>query len=208
MGITVLNDVFLSDDAISAGLRGKNMRMNSRIGQNGGFLTSNVIWTRTLRQFELGFIPMSLTAWTAIEALHEITEGGAYGFLMEDPTGCTVSSGALTEVSAGVYQLQKRYIDAGSSRFKDRKITRPRAVGFQIFESGIPIGGGSFTLDDDTGLVTIPSLPDEDDLSWSGRFYVPVHFMEDNIDWEVVRPGSDATMLVSGPSIMLQEIRE
>jgi uncharacterized protein (TIGR02217 family) len=208
MAITVLDDVILSNDEISANMRGKNMRANSRVQLNNGYQTINVVGTRTLRQFELGFVPMSLTAWQAIEALYEITEGGAYGFLIEDPKDPTVTAGGVTEVSSGVYQLQKRYVDAGSARYKDRTITRPRATGFVITENGIPIGGGSYTLDVDTGLITIPSLPDAADLAWSGRFYVPVHFMTDILDWEVARPGSDLTMLMSGPSVVLEEVRE
>lgn len=206
MPITVLSDVLLPDSAVAAGLRGKNMRLNSRVAMNNGYESINVIWSRTLRQFELGFIPMHLSAWQAIEALHEITEGGAYGFLMEDPTDHEVTGGVATLVSTGVYQLHKRYIDVGSSRYKDRTITRPRATGFAITTAGTPIV--SYTLDVATGRITIPAAPTASTLAWSGKFYLPVHFMEDSIDWEMVMPGSDARRMLSGPSVVLQEIRE
>jgi uncharacterized protein (TIGR02217 family) len=205
MSIIVLADVFLPNAVVSAGVRGKNMRMNSRTDQGNGYQTINVIWSRTLRQFELGTVPMLPSAWAAIEALHEITDGGAYGFLMEDPKDCFVAEGVLSDVSAGLYQLQKRYIDARSSRYADRIITRPRTSNFQLFASGIAV---AHTLDEETGLVTIPSEPAAATLSWSGGFYLPVHFQEDWIDWELIAPGAASQRLVSGPSVVLQEIRE
>lgn len=205
MPVSILNDVILSDDEIAANLRGKNARMNSRVDLNNGYKTVNIVWSRTLREFEISAVPMSKSAWAGIQAIFEITEGGAYGFLIEDPSDSTVTDGVLTEVSAGVYQVYKRYIDTRSSRYKDRIITRPRAAGFAVYNLGVPV---AHTLDPNTGLVTIASEPDAEDLEWAGRFYVPVHFMDDSLEWEVARPGSETTLLVSGQSINLQEIRE
>lgn len=45
-------------------------------------------------------------------------------------------------------------------------------------------------------------------LTWTGLFYVPVHFSDDFIDWDLVRPGPAGTRLMVGPSIALQEVRE
>ncbi len=206
MPITVYSDVILPDSVISAGVSGKNMRMNSRIAMNNGYESINQIWARTLRQYQLGIKPMSLTAWQAIQAIHEITEGGAYGFLMEDPSDCQVSGGVATSLTSTTFQLKKRYTDAGSSRTKDRNITRPRSSGFTITTSGTPIV--SYTLDVTTGIITIPAAPSAATLAWSGKYYVPVHFQEDFIDWEIVMPGADAGRLLAGPSVVLQEIRE
>jgi hypothetical protein len=47
-----------------------------------------------------------------------------------------------------------------------------------------------------------------DTLTWRGEFYVPVHFMEDEIDWDLARPGDMEDRLIAGPSVVLQEIRE
>lgn len=208
MSITVLADVILPDTVIAAGLRGKNSRVNSRVPLNNGYQTINVVWARTQRQYEVGFVPMSLAAWQAIESVFEITEGGAYGFLMEDPKDNAVTTGTASAVSSTVFQLQKRYIDAGSSRYKDRIITRPRAAGFVITNSGTPISSASYTLDVATGRITIPGAPTASNLAWTGLFYVPVHFAEDFLEWEVERPGSNSIMLLAGPTVVLQEIRE
>jgi hypothetical protein len=45
-------------------------------------------------------------------------------------------------------------------------------------------------------------------LTWSGDFYVPVHFANDEIDWEMILGGTYDTRLIAGPSVTLQEVRE
>ena len=46
-------------------------------------------------------------------------------------------------------------------------------------------------------------------LAWSGSFYVPVRFLDDDLDWELVAGGpTEAQRLVTGPSIILVELRE
>lgn len=208
MGITVFANVFLPNAVIAAGVRGKNIRLNSRVETDSGHRSVNVIWSKTLRQYELGTVPLRLDQWQAIETLHEITEGGAYGFLMTDPKDSAVANGVLTRISAGVYQLVKRYSDAGSGRSKDRNITRPNPTGFVLTNNGVPMVAGTYTLNADTGRVTISSDPAPETLSWSGAFYVPVHFMDDFIDWDMVISGGAEQRYLAGPSVVLQEVRE
>lgn len=78
-------------------------------------------------------------------------------------------------------------------------------------------GGGSnvYTLAANTVGKTITAAgtgkkypqPDEA-LTWSGSFYVPVQFADDDLDWDLVKPGEDDERLISGNSIRLIEIRE
>lgn len=210
MAIIVLPDVLLPNSVLAAGVRGKNMRQNSRVPTDGGFESVNIVWTQTLRQYELGIAPMRAAQWQAIEAIHEITEGGAYGFLMEDPKDRAVSNGvAIDAAAAGTYQLYKRYTDAGSGRTKDRKITRPRAAGFAVSVSGSLLLPAAYSLDEHTGILTIPAAPLAANIAWAGIFYVPVHFLDDSIDWELVAAGPDLDgRFLSGPSLVLQEVRE
>lgn len=210
MALIVFPDVILPNSVIAAGVRGKNMRHNARVPTDSGYEAINVVWSQTLRQFEIGIAPMTVAQWAAIETLHEITEGGAYGFLMEDPKDRAVSTGGVVAaVSAGVYQLYKRYADAGSGRSKDRKITRPRAVGFVLTVGGVPkVAGVDYALDTETGRVTIASEPAAEDVAWAGQFFVPVHFVDDSIDWELVAAGAMDSRFLAGPSVLLQEVRE
>lgn len=209
MAITVFADVLFPNTVLAAGARGKNMRLNSRVTTDSGNESINVVWTKSLRQYEVGIVPLRVDQWQAIETLHEITEGGAYGFLLEDPKDNAVAGGVLTRVSAGVFQLVKRYSHVASGRTKDRNITRPRAAGFVLTQSGAPlVVGTDYTLDVLTGLVSIAANPDPTTLAWSGRFLVPVHFVDDGIDWELSAAGASDSRFLAGPSVLLQEVRE
>lgn len=205
MAIIVFADVILPNSIISAGVRGKNMRLNSRVPTDGGYESINIVWTQTLRQFEVGIVPLRVDQWQTIETLHEITEGGAYGLLMEDPKDNFVTTGGIiTEVRAGVYQLIKRYTEPSSGRTKDRRITRPKGA-VSVFQDGLPI---PTIIDPLTGHVSFEMTPDLTKVTWTGSFYVPVHFMDDVIDWELVAPGSHDSRFAAGPSVVLQEVRE
>ena len=211
MTITIFSDVILPNSVIKAGIKGKQIRKNTRTEGANGEAIVNVNWSRTLRQYELGFAPMTQLAWQTIEALHEITEGGAYGFLMSDPkdNAATFTSGVvLATDQAKQYQLHKRVMAVGSTRTKDRKVTRPMASSFKIFADGAPMDPADFSLDPVTGIVSIITSPAAATLAWSGSFYVPVHFEEDMIDWEMVAAGSNEQRLLAGPSVLLMEIRE
>lgn len=299
MSITVLTDVILPESVIRAGVSGRNMRNNLRSMTLNGYANINVNWTKTLRQYEIGIAPMDLSTWHTIEGLHEVTEGGAYGFLMQDPKDKSVTSsdGLLYPYdsalvgSAGygygipTYQLSKQYVAIGGTSAKIRSITRPIAAGLTVLMNSVAIApsvdyatgivtlaaissqsiishtvGAShaFNFADGTGIVAAISLGQEiyitgvtgtaasvlnnkrhivtnkgassitvststtaltasggsaskyaqstDTLRWAGEFYVPVHFLDDSIEWELLRPGTDR--LVSGVSIVLQEVRE
>ena len=307
MAITVLPDIIIPSSVIAAGVRGKNMRNNTRVSTYNGEQQVNVNWTRTIRQYELGVVPMQIAQWQQIEALYEVTDGGAYGMLMRDPKDDTVDASVgklfprannVNVGTAGVgygvptYNLMKRYGVTGTSRFKDRKITRPLGIPV-IYKNGVPLtlgtADGQFTFNSATGVVTINStgssvgvaaiagastvitfsssafvalfavgdrlwlqsvvgtsatvlnekshlitnisgsditiavnttgltieagfglyyLQPDDTLTWSGQFYVPVHFLDDAIDWDLALGGDYDNRLVAGPQVVLEEVRE
>lgn len=210
MAITVLATVIAPNSLWSSGARGKQMRRNSRVEVQSGEATINVVWSRTLRQYEIGTVPLTLKQWQALEGLHEVTKGGAYGFLLLDPKDASATDlmgkATLLSASAHTYQLIKRYTSVGSSLYEDRLIKRPRAAGFVVNISGTPTT--SYTLDVDTGIITIPADPLASNVTWSGTFYVPVHFLSDEIDWELSIAGAEDSRLMAGPSVVLAEVRE
>jgi len=225
MTITVLADVIMPSSIVAAGIRGKNRRNNVRVISNSGQMQINVNWSRTLREYELGVVPLSPQQWAQIEALHEVTEGGAYGLLIQDPKDFQVEStaGLLWGLSGGVntgvvgkgvlglnsYNLMKRYVVTGTSRSKDRFITRPHTI-TNILLNDVPLTGAQYTLDTTTGVVTLVGLSTvaTDSLTWSGTFYVPVHFVDDFIDWDLVLSGDFNARLIAGPNVAFEEIRE
>jgi len=208
MAITVFDDVILPSSLLAAGVKGKNLRLNARVPTDNGFESINIIWTQTLRQYTLGLVPLPLAQWQAMETLHEITEGGAYGLLLQDPKDSTVIDGVMTPVGPGLYQLHKRYLHAASLRFKTRQLAGPESAGFVVTAGGVPLAPSSYTLDAGTGRLSIASAPAVSTLAWRGSFYVPVHFMYDVIDWDLVLSGPSEQRLVAGPSVVFQEIRE
>lgn len=209
MAITVFADVILSNTVLAAGVRGRQVRQNRRVSQVNGAEYVNVGWEQTLREYDWSTVPLRRADWQYMEALHEVTDGGAYGFLMQDPKDCQVTSGGLLAgLGSNHFQLYRRYTNA--SRTRDRKITRPRAAGFVLMVSGVSLTVTTdYTLDSATGIVTIPSNPSPSLVTWTGYFYVPVHFGSDTIDWTMVISGPDPdARYLSGPSVVLQEIRE
>jgi uncharacterized protein (TIGR02217 family) len=308
MPITVLNDVILPESVIRAGIVGKNMRSNVRSISGSGYASININWSRTLRQYEIGIKPMSVAQWYEIEGLHEVTEGGALGFLMRDPKDneATDTTGALqawfdnAEVGTvgfgygvPVYKLRKKYSSIGGTRVNYRSVTRPASpitvrrnatnvtAGDAAGNVGINYDTGTVTfvadtsqaietittgattaLDfvDGTGMVSAIAVDGRvfitgvtgsaaealnnkshrvsskstnrltiatgtlgleatggtafkypqptDALAWNGEFYVPVHFANDEIDWEMLLGGADEGRIIAGNSVVLQEVRE
>ena len=211
MTITVYADVILPNNIISAGARGKQVRNNNRTLASNGTQQVNVNWARTLRQYELGVVPLSVADWQTIEGLFEVTEGGAFGFLLQDPkdTKALITEGVATSLTSTTFQLYKKYTSAGSTRTKNRKITRPIAAGFDVKVSGVSLTVTTqYTLNTATGVVTIASAPAASTITWSGNFYVPVHFASDEIDWELVRSGPADTRLMAGPGVTVLEVAE
>lgn len=308
MPIVVYADVIIPNSIISAGVTGRQIRRNRRAGAENGQMKVNVQWSNTLRQYELGTVPLTVAQWQALEGLFEVTDGGAYGCLMQDPKDTIVDAAAgllapyttslVGAIGAGygvpVYKLHKRYTSAGSARTKDRAITRPQltpivkragatvthgaaagniainytsgtvtfvadassavtgvvvgattqvtltaalaglAIGERLYLSGLT-GAGAATLNNlshaitnitgaglnvytlstvTTGLTITAAgsgfkYPQSSQaLTWGGLFYVPVHFANDEIDWELTRAGDLESRLMSGPRCVLDEIRE
>lgn len=304
MSIEILSTVILPDTVIQAGIRGKNMRSNTRVMSGSGYVNVNINWARTLRQYELGIKPMEVAQWLEIEGLHEITDGGAKGFLMQDPKdrGATHTTGLLQGYENGAvvgnvgfgygtesYIMWKKYSTVSGASTYNRKITRPKSpteikvagsvfdpldvnvssttglvtfepiasqspssitvgastiltfpdttftslfsAGNRVFMSGVTgtagavlnqtsfsvssITANQFSINANTTGLTVTATgtakrfpqPNQT-LTWSGDFYVPVHFANDEIDWEVLVGGPYDNRVVAGPSVVLQEVRE
>jgi uncharacterized protein (TIGR02217 family) len=173
MAITVFADVIVPNSVLSAGIRGKQVRSNARVQSQNGTMQINTVWARTLRQYEIGFIPMLVSQWQTLEGLFEVTEGGAYGMLLADPKDVAVDPAAgllypfattlVGTIGLGygvpTYKLHKRYTAVGTSRTKDRAVTRPQATPTPVLKRGgatVTLGAapGNAAIDYTTGTVT------------------------------------------------------
>jgi uncharacterized protein (TIGR02217 family) len=214
--LEVLPTLILKNKVLSSGAQGHLMFQNRRVQQVSGHVSVNAMWEQMLHVYDLSTIQLQRVDWQYLQTLHRITGGGHKGFLMEDPADYKVvtvatdssTSGVVDSLTSTTFQLYKRYTETASSLYADRKITRPQAAGFVVSVSGTPLGGGAYTLDTVTGIVTIPAAPAEGVVTWSGRFYVPVHFQSDTIDWQLEVPGPEDFRFFSGPNVILQEVRE
>jgi uncharacterized protein (TIGR02217 family) len=208
--VPVLSSIIAPNSLWSATVNGKQMRRTRRVQNGGGYMQVNVEWANTLRQYEIGSVPMRVDVWATLEGLYEATDFGAYGFLLQDPkdSSVTVANGvaSLVDASDPMYQLRKRYTSAGSALYHDRRITRPRANNLSLFINGV--AEMSYTLDDETGQIIIPSAPSASAISWSGSFYVPVHFERDDLDWTLAIAGAESSRYMLGPNVTLLEVRE
>lgn len=172
MSVVVLSDVIFPADVIALGVSGINRRRNERVANQAGFVQITRVWSRTLREYVVGIHPMPAHLWLAVEALHEVTEGGAFGLLLRDPKDSLVaaSEGRLQGFAGGqlvgtmgqghgvpTYRLHKRYAARGTSRTHDRRITRPIATP-AVTRAGNPVtvgaGAGQISHDLHTGSVT------------------------------------------------------
>lgn len=77
------------------------------------------------------------------------------------------------------------------------------------------IAGNVYTLATNTAGKTITAAgtgkkypqPDEA-LTWSGNYYVPVHFRDDDLEWELLAGGAPSARMVSFSACYLDEVRE
>lgn len=212
-GIVVLTDVIVPNRLFDAEVSGRSVRRNRRGENIGGFMNVNAIWSHTRREFIWKSVPQSIEVWKDLEGLFEITDAGTYGCLLIDPKDPRATHGtgkaSLISGPAHTYQLLERFTFPGSSQVRNRTIKYVDAANFELKISGVtqtPIT--HYTLSAFTGVVTIPSDPLAANVTWSAPIYVPVHFQEDAIDWELVNGGNEAGRLVRGPRVVLQEVKK
>ena len=214
--VEVLSTLVLKHKVLSAGAQGSLRFQNRRAEQVSGHMSVNAMWEQMLHEYDLSSIQLQRPDWQYLQTIHRLTGGGHKGFLFEDPAdykSTTVAidsstSGVVTGLTSTTFQLYKRYTETVSTLYADRKITRPNATGFSVLVSGVALGGGDFSLNANTGVVTIASAPSAAAVTWIGRFYVPVQFQSDNLQWQLEVPGPEEIRYFSAPNAVFQEIRE
>jgi uncharacterized protein (TIGR02217 family) len=215
--VEMLSTLILKNKVLSAGLKGRLMFQNQRVSQISGRMSVNAMWEQMLHEYDLSTIQLQRADWQYVQTIHRLTGGGHKGFLMEDPADFNAVSVAVDSSTSGVvaaltsttFQLYKRYTETASSLYADRRITRPNASYFTLYISGVlKATPADYTLDDDTGIVTIAAAPSAAAVTWTGRFYVPVQFQSDSVDWQLEVPGPEEFRFYSGPAVVLQEVRE
>ncbi|MGQ2994288.1 MAG: hypothetical protein ACT6R2_18730 [Blastomonas fulva] len=175
-GIVVYDDVIVPYSVVRASASGRLRRKNDRTVNQGGYATVNVVMDQTLREYTLGIRPMFLADWMKVHGAYEVTDAGAYGMLLEDPTDSRVSAteGALMGYMVGVesgtlgrgngtprYGLRKIYTAFNSTRARARMITRPKGSPV-VRRNGVPvpIGAGAGNIALSAAPVYVTFVPD------------------------------------------------
>lgn len=152
--ITVYGDVILPKNVILAGVTGRQTRQNDRSVNPAGYATVNAVRDVTLREYVIGIKSMKIGYWNQIEAIWEITDSGAFGFLIEDPKGTTIQGGALQGYMSGVesgvlgfgngtplYGIRQVFTTSGSTRKGVRDVTWLKGTPV-VSRGGTPVAAG------------------------------------------------------------------
>lgn len=126
----------------------------------------------------------------ALYKFHILRRGRARSFPVRDLFDCTQnwdgSVMALESVGtggAGPFQITRTYSDAGNSWI--REITKPEQGTIKIYVGAtLQVEGTDYTINYLTGLITFlaghfPSVGAT--ISWSGRFFVAVRFVDEKL---------------------------
>lgn len=167
----------------SFGFTSEPMYSVTIIEKAGGHEGANENWDQALHRYTLSIGPRDVAAIAEALEFYNAVGGRAHKFRFKDYAdykSCRVNldltsvDQSLVFVSAGVYQLTKRY--AAGVLYKDRLIQKPVQGTILIADGGtLKTETTHYTVDYATGLVTLLFSP-TGALTWGGEFDVPVRF--------------------------------
>jgi uncharacterized protein (TIGR02217 family) len=176
---------------IALGAHGGPERATDIVTLESGREERNQRWAQSRRRYNAGYGVKSRADLLAVLAFFEERRGRLHGFLWRDPldfsTSGTATPGPLDELigtgdgTTRVFQLVRRY----GARFDPyvRPITKPVAGSLRVAVAGTELPGTGFTLDPDTGLVTLKTAPAlRTEIRAGFLFDVPVRFDTDRLD--------------------------
>jgi uncharacterized protein (TIGR02217 family) len=182
-------------DQLAYGLVVGKTDSRTRVMMNSGATTVNRNWAHYLTRFEGGTTARTQAQKDEIDAFFAAV--GVSGFRIKDWSDFKAgSSGVCTLISGNDYQLGKTYV-AGANTYT-RKIQKPKSGTLAI------AGGGSYTVDYTTGIVTRNSGAAP--TTWTGEFDVPARFEVDELMWQVADRGAGGLMFICD-NLTIMEIR-
>lgn len=144
----------------------------------------NALWTDARHRYDLTLTARTQAQMDDIKDFHAAMGGPEFSFLFWDYADFRLTD-ELIGVGDGaetVFQTIKTYSAGAASHI--RPILKPRA-GLVVSVNGVEETGAS--VDTTTGLITFSSAPANGlDITVTGRFDVPVRFVEDELRWRVV----------------------
>jgi len=152
----------------------------------------NVVWTDTRRRYDLSMTARTQAQIETIGGFHQAVGGPEDSFRFWD-----WSDFKLTTEQIGVgtgaqltFQITKTYTAGSASHVRD--ITKPRS-GLLVYVNDIEQTSG-VSVSTSTGIVTFTAAPAAAaTIKVTGRFDVPVRFVEEELRWRVVDRGDTTT---------------
>ncbi len=197
---------------VALGARGGPERATDIVTLASGREERNSRWAHARRRYNAGYGVKSRADMAAVLAFFEERRGRFHSFLWRDgldfssngtiaptPLDQAIGTGDGVRVS---FTLTKRY--GASFDPYLRPITKPVAGSVRVAVGGVELGGGAFTVNTLTGLVTLAAAPGAGLAVTAGFIFdVPVRFDTDRLDIEL--SSFDAA---EAPSIPVIEVRE
>ena len=207
------DDVLFPESIALRSFSGKVMRKSRRAMTEDGTEQRIALWGVSLRSYEAGMVPRPLEEWQAMEDVFELCDS-TIGFLLRDRHDYQVAQerGAFVSISATVYAFQKQHRIGDRATY--RGIAKPEEGTITVYRSRngnapTKLPPSSYSIDYANGRIafTPGTIGSNDVPSWSGQFFVPVRFEDDDIGWETVDRSQGLGLLIAGPSVPLREMR-
>jgi uncharacterized protein (TIGR02217 family) len=194
------------DVRLSYGARGGPVWSTSVAKVQSGRRSANRNWSAPLHRYNVGHAVKTNEDFEIVRSFFYVVFGQYDGFRFKDWSDyeATQANSSATLITGNTYQLQRKYT-VGNRTFL-RKIQKPRpGVQVRRLRSGT-WSNATATVDTTTGIATISGHIAGDTYAWVGEFDVPVAFMSDEMEAEIVDQGDDE-FLVRWPQIIVEEIR-
>lgn len=155
----------------------------------------NSRWAYPRQIWDVSHSVRSEDEYVLLRAHFMTMNGKTHGFRFKDFTDYEVGvgEGVVDGLTTTTFQLVKIYTSGAQT--KRRRIRKPIATGFILYNSGTPLVlTTDYTLNTVTGIVTTVTPKTAANLTWVGEFDVPMRYDTDRLDGEVI--GHDATGLI------------
>jgi len=183
------------------------------VALGSGFESRNTPWAHGRRRYDIGGAVRTLDGLHTLLAFFEARRGKLHGFRFRDPfdyKSCAPSQNpSALDQSIGVgngaataFQLTKIY-GAGAEAYA-RPIKKPVAASVLVAVNEIALGGGAFSTNLETGVVTLVAAPATGVAVKAGfLFDTPVRFDIDRLDLSLDGFGAGRALAVPLAEILI-----
>jgi uncharacterized protein (TIGR02217 family) len=191
---------------ISRDMEGGPRFLTSKAYMAGGQRITNRTAAYPLHEFNLGQPPRTGALFEQLRAFFWVVGGDADAFRFKDWSDyiATQANTSASEISAGMYQLNRTYT------FGARTFTRPiykPVAGAQVFRTRAAVVTnitGTTTANNTTGQITVTGHTAGDTYAWAGHFDIPAAFKDAGAVFRVL---GGQQMLTEWSGIGVEEVR-